>query len=81
MRRLAAEAARERDRRRLELADRALDWLAGGFTAGEAALVARLAPLPTAQLYRRWPELLCYPRMRPVPVARLTGVIRVVGDC
>lgn len=77
MRRLAAEAARQRNQRLLTLADQALDWLAGGVTAGEAAMVARLALAPAGQLPALWPALLRCPRMRPIPVPRLTGVIRV----
>lgn len=79
MRSMAAEAARLRDRRLLSLADQALDWLAGGMTAGEAALVSELAGLSTAQLAVRWKALLRQPRIRPVPAARLTGIIRVTA--
>jgi len=80
MRRLAGEAARQRNQRLLTLADQALDWLAGGVTAGEAAMVARLAQAPAGQLPALWSPLLRCPRMRAVPVARLTGVIQVVRD-
>ena len=78
MRRVASEAARQRDCRMLDLADRALDWLAGGVTAGEAALVAELTELPTGRLATAWQPLLREPRVRPIPVPRLTGVIRCV---
>lgn len=76
MRRVASEAARQRNQRMLELADRALDWLSGGVTAGEAALVAELTELPTGRLAAAWQRLLREPRVRPIPVPRLTGVIR-----
>ena len=79
MRRIATEAARQRDQRLLTLADRALDWLAGGVTAGEAAVVAQLAEAPVGQLPALWPVLLRSPRIRPVPVPRLTGIIRVTS--
>ena len=78
MRRVASEAARLRNRRMLELADRALDWLSGGVTAGEAALVAELAELPTGRLATGWQPLLREPRLRPIPLPRLTGMIRCV---
>jgi hypothetical protein len=76
MRRVASEAARQRNQRMLDLADRALDWLSGGVTAGEAALVAELTELPNGRLATAWQPLLRQPRIRPIPVPRLTGLIR-----
>lgn len=79
MSRVASEAARQRNRRMLDLADRALDWLAGGVTAGEAVVVAELAELPVGRLAVAWQPLLQAPRLRPIPVPRLTGIIRVTS--
>jgi hypothetical protein len=79
VRRLAADAARHRHRARLELADRALAWLAGGVTAGEAALVAELAIAPAPLSPEAWRELLARPREHPLLAPRLTGVIRVTS--
>jgi Helicase conserved C-terminal domain len=79
MRRIAAEAARRRDRELLSLAGTAIDWLAGGVTAGEAALLGELAALPAAQLPSRWQRLLRSPRVRLIPVPRLTGILRVTS--
>lgn len=77
MRRVASEAARARNGRMLELADRALDWLSGGVTAGESLAIAELNGLPSGRLAAGWQPLLREPRQRPVPVVRLTGIVRV----
>jgi Helicase conserved C-terminal domain len=79
VRRLAAEAARQRNRARLDLADRSLAWLAGGVTAGEAAEVARLARAPAPLAPPQWRELLARPREHSLLLPRLTGVIRVTS--
>jgi hypothetical protein len=79
MSRVASEAARQRNRQMLDLADKALDWLAGGVTAGEAALVAELADLSVGRLAVGWQPLLRAPRLRAIPVPRLTGIIRVTS--
>lgn len=75
MRRVAADAARQRDPRMLALADSALDWLSGGVTAGEAALISELLELSSGKLLVAWQPLLRNPRQRPIPVPRLCGVI------
>ncbi|HWA57615.1 MAG TPA: helicase-related protein [Gemmatimonadales bacterium] len=77
LRRVAAEAARTRDRRLLALMDRALAWLAGGCTAGEEALIAELVTVPPARLARALEPLLARPRLRWTPAPRLTGMIGV----
>jgi hypothetical protein len=80
LRRLAADAARQRDRPGMELADRMLDWLAGGVTAGEAARVAELASLPIDRLAAGCAAMLAVPRLRAIPLPRLTGIIRVCRE-
>jgi Helicase conserved C-terminal domain len=76
-RRLAIQAARDRDPRRLALAERLLAWLSGGLTAGEAMLTAELARSPEPDLLRRWAGLGLEPAPRPIPIPRLAGVIRI----
>lgn len=77
MRRVAAEAARRRNRPLLQLADRALDWLAGGVTAGEESLMADLVSCPVPRLAGAWCPLLTRPRLAWLIVPRLTGIIGV----
>ncbi len=77
MRRLVLDAARRRNRPLLDLAERALAWLAGGVTAGEAILVADLLQVAPPRLERAWQPLLARPRLRPIPAPRLTGIIGV----
>ena len=69
------DAARRRDARALETLGRALAFVAGGHTAGEALLVQRLAEASTAELARA-AERLPVPSGRFGPVeARLVGIL------
>lgn len=77
MRRVVVEAARQRNRALLSLGDQALSWLAGGVTAGEAALAEELVHTPRTRLVSSWRRLLARPRVRLVPVPRLTGLVGV----
>ncbi len=74
---IAAGAARERDRGRLALAGRALEWLMGGLTAGELELASTLAGLPERRLLRELPALMARPRLRCATLPRLAGIVRV----
>ncbi|HEU4700278.1 MAG TPA: DEAD/DEAH box helicase [Gemmatimonadales bacterium] len=75
--RLARGAARARDARLLAAVDRALRFVAGGHTAGEAQLVEALAALPERELVRRLAALPA-PDPPPPPCAvRLLGVVLV----
>lgn len=73
--RLAAAAARQRDRALLELLDRALQWLRGGLTAGERALLNESRGHGVEGLKSVLVRLTQRPRERWVPVPRLTGVV------
>ena len=67
------DAARRRDARALEALERALAFVGGGHTAGEAMLVRRLAESSTAELLREAGRL-------PAPSARFGPVeVRLVG--
>lgn len=77
MRRVVVEAARERNRALLALGDQALAWLAGGVTAGEAALLETMLTVPRPRLAAAWRPLLARPRERRIPVLRLTGMVGV----
>ena len=71
-------AARRRELRALEALDRALAFVAGGHTAGEAMLVASLAEAGEAELLRKAGTLPA-PSVRPGPLeARLAGVLLFV---
>ncbi len=74
---IAAGAARDRDRARLTLAGRALEWLMGGLTAGELELASTLAGLSEPRLLRELPALMARPRLRCATLPRLTGIVRV----
>lgn len=79
LRRLARRTARERDRARLDLLDRAMRFVAGGHTTGEMMRIAELAALPDQGVLAALSRL---PSPRPVPGAprvRLTGLI-VFGE-
>ena len=75
LRQISAGAARDRDRDRLALAGQALEWLAGGLTAGELALAAALAAQPDERLLDGLPRLMA--RVHGAPLPRLTGIVRV----
>jgi hypothetical protein len=77
LRALAARGARQRDRELLVQLDAAREWLAGGLSAGEAALVRVAARLETSALLPALRRLLERPRRNERPVPRLTGVVRV----
>ncbi len=77
---LAREAARRRDRRLLDLVDQALAWAAGGLSAGESVLLTECRKLDTRDLASMLARLLRTPRQRWVPLPRLTGIVRVIGD-
>lgn len=77
MQRMVMEAARERNPALLALGDQALAWLAGGVTAGEAALLEELLAAPRHHLAAAWRPLLARPRERRVPLLRLTGMVGV----
>ncbi len=77
LRRIAAAAARARDRERFVLAGRALEWLTGGLTAGERALAGEIAAWPDPRLLRALPGLVLRPRVRGIPFPRLIGIVRV----
>lgn len=79
LRRLGAALARRRDREGLALVDRALDWLGGGLSAGEAALVRDAEGLGPTRLFTLLRQLLASPRHRVTLVPRLTGVVRVTS--
>jgi hypothetical protein len=79
LRRMAAEAARERHRPRLTLASQALEWLTGGLTAGELALADALASTSERDLLADLPRLMARPRNPGVPLPRLTGIVRVTS--
>jgi len=79
LRRLASAAARRRDGTRLALLDRALDWLSGGLSAGEALLVRDCRGLGIRRLLPALDRLQAVPRQRAAPVPRLTGVVRVAS--
>jgi hypothetical protein len=69
------EAARRRDIAGLGRLERALAFVAGGHTAGESELVARLADAPAPAL-AAWTGRLPAPTARREPVeARLTGLV------
>jgi hypothetical protein len=70
-----AQAVRRRDRRELVRLERAVKFVSGGHSAGEAMLVERLADAaPEAVL--RWVERAPAPTARPEVIeARLTGII------
>jgi hypothetical protein len=73
--RAVAEAARRRDRRELERLDRAVRFVAGGHTAGEALLMDRMADAPERDLLA-WIARMPAPAPRGDPIeARLTGII------
>ncbi len=78
LRRLARDAADRRDQVLMELTEAAIGWLGGGHTAGESALVTRLAGLSVPQLRHELRHLRLAPRPRPVGVPRLTGVVRFI---
>jgi hypothetical protein len=68
-----ALAARARDRRGLEQLERALSFVAGGHTAGEAMLVERMAEAAPTDL-RAWV------RRVPTPTPRWDALgVRVTG--
>ncbi len=76
---LIQEAARLRQDKRLLLLERALSFVAGGHTAGEAMLIERIAKMPNREIE---PAL---SRVRPAAIAwelevRLTGLIVFVED-
>jgi hypothetical protein len=73
--RLAASAARRRDRALLELLDRTLAWLRGGLTAGERTLLNESRGLGIESLSSVLDRLVRRPREPWVPVPRLTGVV------
>jgi superfamily II DNA or RNA helicase len=69
------EAARRRDVAGLARLERALAFVAGGHTAGESELVARMAEAPAPEL-ALWTGRLPAPTARRDPVeARLTGLV------
>jgi len=76
---IAAVAARDRDRARLALAGRALEWLMGGLTAGELQLASALASKPDPRLLRELPRLMTRPRLHGAVLPRLTGIVRVTS--
>jgi hypothetical protein len=72
---MVREAARQHDRSRLEQLERALGFVGGGHTAGEAGLVARLAKATDQDLVRTAARLPGRtPRWDSIEV-RLTGLI------
>jgi hypothetical protein len=72
-------AARRRDGAALEALERALGFVAGGHTAGEAMLLERLARMEEAALARAAARLPApSPRWGPVE-ARLSGVLLFAG--
>lgn len=77
LRRIAAAAAHQRDRARLLLAGRALEWLMGGMTAGELGFAETLASQPDQRLLLELPRLMARPRVRGAPLPRLIGIVRV----
>ncbi len=79
LRRLAALAARDRDRPRLALVSRALVWLAGGLSAGELLLAGDLLTAPDERLLGELPRLLLRPRASGTLLPRLTGIVRVTS--
>lgn len=77
LRQVSARAARDRNRCRLALASRALEWLTGGLTAGELALAAALAAQPDQRLLDGLSQLMTRPRIHGMPLPRLIGIVRV----
>jgi hypothetical protein len=77
IRTLAAAAARERNRPRLTLLCRALDWLAGGLTAGELLLAGDLLSVSDERLPAALVRLMRRPRVAVTLLPRLTGIVRV----
>ncbi len=77
LRGIAARAAQDRDRARLALAGRALEWLMGGLTAGELELAHALASKPDQRILRELPRLMARPRTPGAAFPRLTGIVRV----
>ncbi len=75
LRGLAGRAARRRDASALRIIDRALRFAAGGHTAGEAALVRRLAWLPDRVLRGSLAVLPAPAADLPGMEPRLTGLI------
>jgi superfamily II DNA or RNA helicase len=72
---LVAEAARARDRRTLERLERAMGFVGGGHTAGEAMLVDRMAEAPPREL-ANWLVRVPAPTPRWSWIeVRLTGVV------
>ena len=76
---LAAAAARQRDRRLLQLVERGLTFAGSAHTAGEAMLVGRLAGMAEGDLVAALPGL---PRPPATPEPwrpRLTGLVVGLG--
>ncbi|HET8622810.1 MAG TPA: DEAD/DEAH box helicase [Gemmatimonadales bacterium] len=76
---LARAAARDRQADRLIQIQRAIGFVAGGHTAGEARELVRLLTSPDAELLR---SLIRLPAAIPIPAvleARVTGVILFLG--
>jgi hypothetical protein len=70
-----ALAARERDRRGLDRLERALSFVTGGHTAGEAILVERMADAPSSDL-KAWVGRVVSPTPRRDGLdVRVTGII------
>jgi superfamily II DNA or RNA helicase len=73
--RAVADVARRRDRRELERLERAMRFVAGGHTAGEAMLMDRMADAAERDLLA-WVGRMPAPAPRGDPIeARLTGII------
>ena len=69
------EAARRHDGRQLALLECAMNFLTGGHTAGEAALIEQLARVTDPDLNRLLHALPSHPGIRPNLEVRLTGLV------
>jgi hypothetical protein len=70
-----AEAARRRDRQRLERLERATRFVAGGRSAGEEMVLDRMAEASTRDLLA-WLDRVPAPEARSHPIeVRLTGIV------
>ncbi|MGH7525207.1 MAG: C-terminal helicase domain-containing protein, partial [Gemmatimonadales bacterium] len=74
------DAARRRDGERLIRLERALGFVGGGHTAGETALLDRLAELSDAELLRAMAALPAPSHRWDAIEARLTGIVIFAGD-
>lgn len=79
VRRLAAAAAKRRDRAGLALLDEALAWLGGGLSAGEALVIRDASGLGSGEALAALPRLLARPRRRLALLPRLSGIVRVTS--